>query len=80
MAKEYSEDNLIQKNTARFIEEELGWKSIMVWDAEMLGADGTLGRQSYGEVLLVRHFKAALRALNPWPRLFHLNSEQTDNH
>ena len=66
MANDYSEDNLIQKSTARLLEEELGWKSIMAWDGEKLGKDGTLGRQSYGEVLLVRHFKAALKALNPW--------------
>ena len=66
MANDYSEDNLIQKSTAQLLEEELGWKSIMAWDAEKLGADGTLGRRSYGEVLLVRHFKAALKTLNPW--------------
>ncbi len=66
MAHDYSEDNLIQKSTALLMEKELGWKSIMAWDAEKLGADGTLGRQGYGEVLLVRHFKAALHALNPW--------------
>ena len=66
MAHDYSEDNLIQRSTAQLLEEELGWKSVMAWDAEKLGVDGTLGRQSYGEVLLVRHFKAALRALNPW--------------
>ena len=66
MANDYSEDNLIQKSTAQLLEEELGWKSIMAWDAEKLGVDGTLGRQSYGEVLLVRHFKAALKSLNPW--------------
>ena len=66
MPHDYSEDNLIQKSTALLMEQELGWKSVMAWDAEKLGADGTLGRQSYGEVLLARHFKAALRALNPW--------------
>ncbi len=66
MPHDYSEDTLIQKSTAKLLEEELGWKSIMAWDAETLGADGTLGRQSYGEVLLVRHFKQALRTLNPW--------------
>ena len=66
MSHDYSEDNLIQKSTAQLLEEELGWKSIMAWDAEKLGKDGTLGRQSYGEVVLVRHFKAALKALNPW--------------
>ena len=73
MSHDYSEDNLIQKSTAQLLEEELGWKSIMAWDAEKLGKDGTLGRQSYGEVLLVRHFKAALKALNPW-----LTEVQTD--
>lgn len=66
MPHDYSEDNLIQKSAALLMEQELGWKSIMVWDAEKLGDDGTLGRQGYGEVLLVRHFKTALRALNPW--------------
>ncbi len=73
MSHDYSEDNLIQKSTAQLLEEELGWKSIMAWDAEKLGKDGTLGRQSYGEVVLVRHFKAALKALNPW-----LTEVQTD--
>lgn len=66
MSKDYSEDQLIQKSTADFLEKELGWKSIMAWDAETLGANGTLGRLSYREVLLVRHFKAALKSLNPW--------------
>ncbi len=41
----YSEDNLIQKSTAQLMEKELGWKSIMAWDAEKLGADGTLYRR-----------------------------------
>ena len=42
------------------------WDGKASWDAEKIGADGTLGRQSYGEVLLVRHFKVALKVLNPW--------------
>lgn len=36
----------------------------MAWDLEKLGCDGTLGRQSYSEVLLVRHFKVVLKAFN----------------
>ena len=28
MAKDYSEDQLIQKSTAEFMEKELGWKSV----------------------------------------------------
>ena len=66
MSKDYSEDQLIQKSTADFLEKELGWKSVYAFDQETLGADGTLGRSSYHEVLLVRHFSKALKTLNPW--------------
>ena len=66
MPKDYSEDQLIQKSTADFLEKELGWKSVYAFDQETLGANGTLGRNSYHEVLLVRHFSKALKTLNPW--------------
>lgn len=66
MAKDYSEDQLIQKSTAELLEKELGWTSVMAWDAEVLGEAGTLGRKSYHEVLFVRHFCKALKSLNPW--------------
>ena len=66
MAKDYSEDQLIQKSTAEFMEKELGWKSVYAFDQETLGANGTLGRSSYHEVLLTRHLRAALKRLNPW--------------
>ena len=66
MSKDYSEDQLIQKSTADFLEKELGWKSVYAFDQEALGANGTLGRNSYHEVLLVRHFSKALKTLNPW--------------
>jgi type I restriction enzyme R subunit len=66
MAKDYSEDQLIQKSTADFMEQELGWKSIYAFDQETLGVDGTLGRNSYHEVLLTRHVGEALKRLNPW--------------
>ena len=56
MSKDYSEDKLIQKSAADLLENELGWTSVMAWDAEVLGETGTLGRKSYHEVLLVRHF------------------------
>lgn len=65
MAKDYSEDQLIQKSTAEFMEQELGWKSIFAFDQEKLGKDGTLGRISYHETLLTRHLQAALKKLNP---------------
>lgn len=66
MSKDYSEDQLIQKSAADLLENELGWTSVMAWDAEVLGVTGTLGRKSYHEVLLVRHFCKALKTLNPW--------------
>ena len=66
MSKDYSEDQLIQKSAADLLENELGWTSVMGWDAEVLGEAGTLGRKSYHEVLLTRHFCKALKSLNPW--------------
>ena len=66
MAKDYSEDQLIQRSTAEFMEKELGWKSVYAFDQETLGANGTLGRTNYHEVLLTRHLGQALKRLNPW--------------
>ena len=66
MAKDYSEDQLIQRSTAEFLEKELGWKSVYAFDQETLGVNGTLGRTNYHEVLLTRHLTQALKRLNPW--------------
>ncbi len=66
MSKDYSEDQLIQKSTADFMEKKLGWKSVYAFDQETLGVNGTLGRNSYHEVLLTRHISEALKRLNPW--------------
>jgi type I restriction enzyme R subunit len=66
MAKDYSEDQLIQKGTAEFLEKELGWESVYAFDQETLGLNGTLGRTNYHEVLLTRHLGQALKRLNPW--------------
>ena len=54
MPKDYSEDQLIHNSTADLMEQELGWKSVYAFDQETLGANGTLGRTSYNEVLLTR--------------------------
>ncbi|MCR5068336.1 MAG: type I restriction endonuclease subunit R [Prevotella sp.] len=66
MAKDYSEDQLIQKSAAEFMEKELGWTSVYAFDKEVLGAGGTLGRSSYHEVMLTERFRKALKTLNPW--------------
>ena len=42
MSKDYSEDQLIQKSAADLLENELGWPSVMAWDAEVLGETGAI--------------------------------------
>ena len=66
MAKDYSEDLLIQKSTAELLEKELGWKSVYAFDNEVLGEHGTLGRKTQSEVVLTRHLRMALKRLNTW--------------
>ena len=66
MAKEYSEDQLIQKSTAELLEKELGWQSVYAYDSEVLGEQGTLGRKAQSEVVLTRHLRMALKRLNTW--------------
>ena len=71
MAKDYSEDQLIQRSAAELLEKELGWTSVYAFDKEVLGdckspQAGTLGRTSYHEVLLTERFRKALKTLNPW--------------
>ena len=66
MSTDYSEDRLIQKSAAELMETELGWTSIYAYDKEVLGENGTLGRNSFHEVLLTQRFRLALKKLNPW--------------
>ena len=66
MAKDFSEDILIQKSAADLMENELGWESVYAFDSEVLGLNGTLGRRSYHDVLLTARFSRALKSLNPW--------------
>lgn len=66
MAKDYSEDLLIQKSTAELLEQELGWRSVYAFDNEVLGDQGTLGRKTQHEVVLIRHLRLALKRQNPW--------------
>ena len=65
MAYDYSENILVQESAGQVLE-ELGWRVEYAFNTEVLGEDGTFGRKNYREILLTRHFKAALRRLNPW--------------
>lgn len=73
MAKDFSEDLLIQKSTAELLEKELGWKSVYAFDNEVLGEHGTLGRKTQSEVVLTRHLRMVLKYCCPIK--FNLNAD-----
>ncbi|MBR1432888.1 type I restriction endonuclease subunit R [Ruminococcus sp.] len=66
MSYDYSENIMIQQSSADLLEKELGWNVVYAYDKEKLGADGTLGRTDYHEILLKRYLSAALKELNSW--------------
>jgi type I restriction enzyme, R subunit len=61
----YSEDTLVQQTTAEYLGKELGWESVYAYNQETFGSQGTLGRASDREVVLVRTLRAKLAELNP---------------
>jgi len=63
-ANSYSEDQLIQRSAAEFLEKELGWQSVYAYDNEVLGLDGTLGRKTYRDVILEGRLIKSLKKLN----------------
>lgn len=65
MSYDYSENILVQESAGHLFE-ELGWKVEFAYNKEVLGEDGSFGRKSYKDILLVRYFKEALKKLNPW--------------
>jgi type I restriction enzyme, R subunit len=60
-----SEDRLVQKTFAEHLEQALGWETVYAYNAETFGPQGTLGRTSERDVVLVRDLRAALERLNP---------------
>lgn len=66
MSREYSENVLVQNSAGNLLQNVLGWEVVLAYNSEKLGSNGTLGRTSYGEVLLTRYFRQALLRLNPW--------------
>ena len=60
----YTEENLVQRTAAEFLEKELGWEAVYAMH-ETLGPEGTLGRGDEGEVVLARELLPMLRKLNP---------------
>ena len=60
-----SEDRLVQQTFADHLRDRLGWESVYAYNAETFGPQGTLGRASERDVVLVRELQAALARLNP---------------
>lgn len=58
-----TEDELVEQPALRLLE-QLGWQVESAFE-EVLGADGTLGRDSRSEPVLVHRLRDALRSLNP---------------
>ena len=61
----YTEDTLVQQTTAEYLEKELGWESVYAYNNETFGPEGTVGRASDREVVLVRALREKLVELNP---------------
>lgn len=59
----YTEDQLVQQPAIELIG-DLGWTTVDAY-SEVLGPDGTLGRDNHGEVFLMRYLRPALQRLNP---------------
>ena len=66
MSYDYSENILVQESAGNLLRDELQWDVKFAYNTEVLGDNGTFGRKSYKEILLVRYFRAALKKLNPW--------------
>ncbi len=59
----FTEDQLVEQPAIGLFA-DLGWQTYNALD-EVLGADGSLGRETKGEVVLVPRLKRALQQLNP---------------
>ncbi len=62
-AHAYSEDQLVEQPAVGLFA-ELGWQTLSAQD-ERFGANGTLGRETRGEVVLLGRLRAALVRFNP---------------
>jgi len=62
-AHAYTEDKLVEQPAIGLFA-ELGWTTVSALE-EVFGANGTLARETSGEVVLVSRLRAALQRLNP---------------
>src|SRR5688572_11522962 len=60
-----NEDRLVQQTFAGHLHDRLGWEGVYAYNSETFGPQGTLGRTSERDVVLVRDLRTALARLNP---------------
>lgn len=60
---QYTEDNLVEQPAMDLLH-SMGWDTMNCYD-EKLGKDGTLGRETSSDVVLVRYLREAIKKLNP---------------
>ena len=66
MSWEYSENILVQNSAGNVLQNKLGWEVVLAYDKEQLGENGTLGRKSHKEIVLMRYLRRALFDNNDW--------------
>ena len=54
-----SEDRLVPQTFADHFRDRLGWESVYAYNAETFGPQGTLGRTSERDVVLLRDLRTA---------------------
>jgi type I restriction enzyme R subunit len=65
MAYEYSEDKLIEQTAIDLFFHQLGWDTLLAYNKESFGENGTLGRTDKKEVVLRRIFIEKIKVFNP---------------
>ena len=66
MSYDYSENILVQESAGNLMRDELGWDVQFAYNTEVLGKNGSFGRESYKDILLNRYLIEALKKFNPW--------------
>ena len=61
----FTEDTLVQGTTTEYLEQQLGWDSVLAYNDEDFGPDSLLGRASERDVVLTRPLREKLVELNP---------------
>lgn len=64
MSYDYSENVLVQNSVGNLLHDELGWEVAYAYKTEKLGENGSFGRKSYREIVLLVYCRRAGMKLN----------------